>query len=74
MDGQVPMMPMPANTLDTCTMEPNFTDTVGAWILAMSRIAVTLQQMKLTTPTLMMMTANWMNATCTTWMVKWFMS
>ena len=74
MVGQVPMIPMLVNTLVTCTTEPNCMDSVGTWILAMSRIAVVMQLTKVTTPTPMMLTANWMNATCTTWMVKWCMS
>ena len=74
MDGQVPMILMHVNTLVTCMMEPNFMDFAVTWILAMSRIVVVMQPMKVTTPTPMMMTANWMNATCTTWMERWFMS
>ena len=36
MVGQVPMIPMHVNTLVTCTMEPNCTDSAGTLILAMS--------------------------------------
>ena len=74
MVGQVPMIPMHVNTLVTCMMEPNFTDFAVTWILAMSRIVVVMLPMKVTTPTPMMMTANWMNATCIAWMERWFMS
>ena len=74
MDGLAPMILMHVNTLVTCTMEPNFMDFVVTWTLAMSRRAVVMLPMKMTTHTLMMMTANWMNATCITWMERWCMS
>ena len=58
MDGPVPMMPMPVNTLDTCTMEPNFTDSVATWILATSKTALVNPPMKVTTLTPMTLIAN----------------
>ena len=73
MDGQVPMILMLVNTLVTCMMEANCMDSVGTWILAMSRIAAVIPLLKVTTPTPMMLIANWTNATCTTWMVRWCM-
>merc|ERR1712012_932090 len=74
MDGLAPMILMHVNTLVTCTMEPNFMDFVVTWTLAMSRIVVVMLLMKMTTPTPMTMTANWMNATCITWTERWCMS
>ena len=54
-------------------MEPNCMDTVGTWILAMSRIVMIRPLLKMTIPTLMTMIASWTNATCTAWMVRWSM-
>ena len=73
MDGHVPMIPKLVNTLVTCMMEPNCTDSVGTWILAMSRTVMIRPPLKMTIPILMTMIANWMNATCMRWMVRWFM-
>ena len=58
MDGQVPMILPLVNTLVTCMMEANFTDSVAMWILAMFKPVVVMPQMKVIIPTLMTLIAN----------------
>ena len=58
MVGQVPMIPMHVNTLVTCTMAANFTDSVAMWILAMFKPVVAMPPMKVIIPTLMTLIAN----------------
>ena len=58
MDGQVPMILMLVNTLVTCMMEANFTDSVAMWILAMFKPVVVMPPMKVIIPTLTTLIAN----------------
>ena len=58
MDGQVPMILPLVNTLVTCMMEANFTDSVAMWILAMFKPVVVMPPMKVIIPTLTTLIAN----------------
>ena len=58
MDGQVPMILPLVNTLVTCMMEANFTDSVAMWILAMFKPVVAMPPMKVIIPTLTTLIAN----------------
>ena len=59
MDGQVPMILPLVNTLVTCMMEANFTDSVAMWILAMFKpVVVAMPPMKVIIPTLTTLIAN----------------